>query len=90
MAKAGYLRAFMLFLGVAAVASIPAAEAQLMKQNMSATLVDRLMLYALIGTILSAFATFIYWWHRGSRRGLITALVIIAVFAVFGWRGASS
>ncbi len=88
--RPNFLIAFGGFLVVAAIAAIPAAEAQILAQNMSATLIDRLLLYVVFGAIISFLATFFYWWHRGSRRGLITALLIIAAFAFFGWRGASN
>ena len=87
--RPNFLKAFGGFLIVAAIAAIPAAEAQLVKQNMSATLIDRLLLYVVMGGIIASFATFFYWWHRDSRRGLITALLIIAAFAFFGWKGAT-
>jgi hypothetical protein len=88
--RPNFLKAFGGFLVVAAIAAIPAAEEQLVKQNMSATLIDRLLLYVALGAGISSIATFFYWWHRGSRRGLITALIIIAAFAFFGWKGAAN
>jgi prolipoprotein diacylglyceryltransferase len=87
--RPNYFKAFAAFFVVAALISIPAANAQIEKQNMAATPADRLLLYAVFGVILGAVATFFYWWHRGSKRGLFTALAIIAVFAFFGWRGAA-
>jgi ABC-type Mn2+/Zn2+ transport system permease subunit len=89
-AQPSYFKAFIGFFVVAALASLPAAEAQLVKQKMVATLPERLLLYAMFGAILSAIATLFLWWHRGSRRGLMTAVVIIGVFAFFGWRGGST
>jgi uncharacterized membrane-anchored protein YitT (DUF2179 family) len=65
------------------------ADGQITMQDMSATLADRLLLYAVFGVIFGGIATFFYWWHRGSRRGLITALAVIAVIAFFGWRGSA-
>ena len=88
--RPNFLKAFGGFIVVAAIAAIPAAEAQLIKQNMSASLFDRLLLYVVFGGAISSLATFFFWWHRGSRWGLITALLIIVAFAFFGWKGAAS
>lgn len=87
LAKCSHLKAFAAFFPVGALICIPMANGEIAKQNMTATLPDRLLLYAVFGIIFGGIATFFYWWHGGSRKGLITGLVVILAFAFFGWRG---
>jgi hypothetical protein len=82
-----YTKAFFGFWALSSLAMIPAALAQVAKQHMSATPLQILGLCLLIGFIVTCIAASIFRWHRGSRRALITALIVIAAFAFFGWRG---